>query len=248
MPFFQYWAERLKITPEFHRKQWEWVYITQVLWENGYLNPGSTGLVFGCGKEPLPALFASMGCKITATDLDMGNDEAKIWQNDNQHSGSDVSILNEKRICPDAMFTENVQYRDVDMNNIPGDLRNYDFCWSSCALEHIGGIEKSKEFLSNNLAVLRSGGLAVHTTEFNMSSNDNTLNEPHTCILREKDIQAAIENITKKGHYVYPFDLRFGTLLGDKYVDVPPYKLSLHLRLLLKRWTATSIGLIVRKK
>jgi hypothetical protein len=33
------------------------------------LQPGRTGLGFAVGAEKLPALFASRGCRITATDL-----------------------------------------------------------------------------------------------------------------------------------------------------------------------------------
>jgi hypothetical protein len=79
LPFFQYWSDKLKEKPHFHRKLWEFVYIAQVLYENGFLRDGNRGLCFGVGTEPLPALFASMGCEITATDMDITSDIAEKY-------------------------------------------------------------------------------------------------------------------------------------------------------------------------
>jgi hypothetical protein len=239
---------RLKLAPVLNRKEWEWVYITHVLYENGFLKSGNKGLVFGVGVENLPALFALMGCKITATDLDINSGISKQWRDTNQHSGSDINILNNAGIYPNDIFKQNVQYRNVDMNNIPSDLRNFDFNWSSCALEHIGGLQKSLDFFVTNLDTLRSGGLAVHTTEFNLSSNADTFEDPNNVILREKDIVSIIEKLTNMGHYVYPLNLKRGNLPGDMFVDIPPYRqYPVHLRLLLGGYVTTSIGLIIKK-
>ena len=35
----------------------------------GLYRPGKRGLVFAVGTEPLPAMFASFGCAIVATDI-----------------------------------------------------------------------------------------------------------------------------------------------------------------------------------
>jgi hypothetical protein len=51
-----------------HRKQWEWVYIIYQLMKGGVIEKNKRGLVFGVGTEPLPAVFAGLGCNITATD------------------------------------------------------------------------------------------------------------------------------------------------------------------------------------
>ncbi len=68
LPQYAYWCKRIKEVPRWHRKQWEFVYICQALWEAGMLDAGKRGLGFGVGKEPLVALFAALGCNITATD------------------------------------------------------------------------------------------------------------------------------------------------------------------------------------
>jgi hypothetical protein len=103
------------------------------------------------------------------------------------------------------------------------------------------------DFICNSLDTLRPGGLAVHTTEYNLSSNENTQEDPYGYVFRKKDIELIAEKITRLGHYVYPLDFRQGIQPGDMFVDEPPYNQYPHLRLRLKHYAATSIGLIIRK-
>lgn len=249
LPIYQYWCNKILEKPHFHRKQWEFIYIIQVLYENGCLEEGKKGLVFGVGKEPLPALFASMGCKILATDLDCNTEQAEGWIEGNQHAQNDINKLNELNICDDKIFNENVSFMPLNMNEIPDNLKDFDFNWSSCALEHIGGLENSINFIVNNLKTLKSGGIAVHTTEYNLSSNEETSFEPYNVIFRKRDILEVVKRLEDLGHYVYPLDFRQGIQYADNYVDTLPYhSKGVHLRLQIDKYTATSIGLIVKKK
>lgn len=248
LPLYQYWCNKILEKPRFHRKQWEFIYIIQTLYENGCLEEGKKGLVFGVGKEPLPALFATMGCKILATDLDCNIEQSKSWIETNQHAQNDINKLNKRNICPDKIFNENVSFMPLNMNEIPDTLKDFDFNWSSCALEHIGGLENSINFIINNLKTLKSGGIAVHTTEYNLSSNEDTFLNPYNIIFRRKDILEAVKRLEDLGHYVYPLDFRQGNYMADNYVDTPPYSSDFHLRLQIDKYVATSIGLIVRKK
>lgn len=268
LPLFQYWSniiieywddfmEKIKVNDNhnmpkgilLHRKLWEYIYIIQVLYENGCLQNGKRGLGFGVGTEILPSLFASMGCKIVATDLDYNDELAKSWAIGSQNTKNDLNLLNQFKICDDEIFYKNVSFIPLNMNNIPDNLIDFDFNWSSCALEHIGGLENSINFLINNLKTLKSGGISVHTTEFNLSSNEDTLLDPHCVIFREKDILYVIKKIEDLGHYVYPLDLRKGIYVADNYVDIPPYySNNIHLRLKLDKYITTSIGLIIKKK
>jgi len=247
-PFYQYWCEQLKTKPNMHRKQWEWIYVAQVLFENGFLKQGNKGLCFAAGQEPLPALFASLGCKITATDLDINTETGKIWAADGQNSENNVKILNRDEICPNDLFEQNVQFRNVDMNNIPDDLKNFDFNWSCCAFEHLGSIKQGLDFLVNNLGTLRKGGLAVHTSEFNLTSNEKTFESENSCIFREKDYREIARKLEQMGHYVYPLNFEKGNEILDNFVDIPPYQSDFHLRLNLSGFVTTSFGIIVRKK
>lgn len=247
-PFVQYWTKAMKEKNIYHRKIWELVYICQSLYENGMLVPGKKGLVFGVGKECLPDLFASMGCEITATDLDLQSAEEKGWVEGSMHVESSFLELNSKHLCTKEQFLEQVKYREVDMNNIPDDLRDYDFCWSACALEHLGNIEKGLEFIKNSMKTLKPGGIAVHTTEFNLYSNDKTLEARDLCLFRKKDLEKVIKELEEEGNIVYPFDWHVGKEVIDNFVDLPPFgKKIVHTRLLINGYPCTSAGLIIRK-
>jgi hypothetical protein len=58
---YRYWNAALGLTPRLHRKHWEFFYVCQGLYERRLLSEGRTGLAFGVGREPLPALFAALG-------------------------------------------------------------------------------------------------------------------------------------------------------------------------------------------
>ncbi len=51
-PEFLFWSNRLKESPRWHRKLWEFVMICQALWERGMLRAGRRGCGFGVGQEP----------------------------------------------------------------------------------------------------------------------------------------------------------------------------------------------------
>jgi hypothetical protein len=254
--FFRYWYEQLKYTDSqckpddvfYHRKIWEHVYIAQVLYERNYLSSNKRGLGFAVGLEPLPALFAKFGCQIVATDLNVDN--ASDWLQSNQHSNNNLFALNHSSICPPELFTECVSFCNVDMNAIPDDLTDFDFCWSSCAFEHLGSIEKGLTFVLNAMKTLKPGGIAIHTTEYNLSSNRQTIdNNPGSVIFRKQDILKLVQELTKRGHSVLPLDLSTGDGPVDKFVDLPPYyRKKMHLKLWLEGYVSTSIGLAIRKK
>lgn len=134
------------------------------------------------------------------------------------------------------------------MNNIPVNLHNqFDFIWSACALEHLGSIEHGIKFILNSMKCLKKGGIAVHTTEFNLSSLEDTLNTRECCIFRLKDIHLLINMIEKKGYKIRPVNFNSGKLFVDKHVDLPPYNSTPHLKLLLDKYITTSIGIIIER-
>ncbi|MCL1925835.1 MAG: methyltransferase domain-containing protein [Syntrophorhabdaceae bacterium] len=213
------------------------------------LKQGKRGLGFACGKEPLPALFAGMGCEILATDLDVNDIRSTKWAETDQNTMNAVENLNEQGICSPEQFAERVTFQAMDMNEIPEELcGKFDFNWSTCAAEHIGGMEKSINFLTENIKTLKSGGIAVHTFEFNLSSNDDTCLEPDCFIFRKCDVESAAQALQAAGHEVFPLNFKSGAYFADSFVDTPPYmRHNAHLRLLIRKFVATSFGLIVRK-
>jgi hypothetical protein len=136
------------------------------------------------------------------------------------------------------------------MNDIPADLRDFDFIWSSCALEHIGSIRHGLDFIRRAMACLKPGGWAVHTTEFNLTSNGKTLESPGLSFFRLYDLETVAAELRQEGHDVVPFNFNPGDTLPDHHVDLPPFDNTpeaVHLRLKIAEYTITSVGLVIRK-
>lgn len=245
-PFYAEVCRLMGEEPKLHRKQWEFVYILRSLDYHGVLKPGARGLGFGVGVEPLSSIFANAGCEIVATDLPVQDDRASVWSNTAQLSAELTQVFHE-RLCDREAFFRNVTFRPVDMNAIPADLTGFDFTWSSCAYEHLGSIEAGLAFVENSLNCLVPGGLAIHTTELNLSSNDETLDKGNTVIFRRRDFEALAERLIARGHEVFPITFDSGDEELDRVIDLPPYSGDSHLKLALLRWVSTSFGLAVRK-
>jgi SAM-dependent methyltransferase len=245
-PYFAWWSKRLGLGRAYHRKNWEFVFICQALWERSVLAPGAKGLGFGVGREPLAAFFASLGCDVLGTDIDAEGAASLGWSQTAQHAAG-LDALRFDQICPPEQFERHVTWRACDMNAIPADLTGFDFCWSACALEHLGSIDKGLEFIERSLDCVRPGGVACHTTEYNVSSNGVTVETGGTVLFRRRDLEAFAERLAARGHAVAPFDFDTGLLPLDRYVDVPPFRPEPHLKLLIDGFACTSVGIIVRK-
>jgi hypothetical protein len=245
-PYFSFWARRLGIHLNYHRKVWEHVFICQALWERGVVGPGARGLGFGVGREPLTAYFASEGCEVLATDLASEQAAEAGWSDTDQHADS-LEGLWLPALCDRARFDRQVRFRVCDMNHVPDDFTGFDFCWSACSLEHLGSIEHGLAFIERSLQCLKPGGWAVHTTEFNLSSNTHTVSQGGTVLFRRQDMEALAERLTTQGHKVAPLDFDPGAAPLDRYIDVPPYRSEPHLKLALDGYATTSIGLIVQR-
>lgn len=244
-PAYARWCEGIHETPRSHRKQWEFVFILQTLARHGMLAAGRSGIGFGVGEEPLPALMARMGVAVTATDLAPEAAAGKGWVETAQHAASREQ-LNSRGICPPDEFDRLVQFRSADMNDLPTDLEPADFCWSACAFEHLGSIEAGLQFVINSTRLLKPGGMAIHTTEFNCSSNFATLTKGPTVLFRRCDILDLQDRLRRIGcHMVLNFNQ--GDLPIDHHVDLPPYGHDNHLKLQIERWVVTSIGLVIFK-
>ena len=246
-PRYQQLCKLMAARPFFHRKQWEFVYILHQLAEAGMLRPGMRGLGFGVGTEPLPAVFASMGVEVTATDAPVDLEGADGWHAQNQHSDN-VSQLFYPDIAPNELVRAKVSHRPCDMNHIDPSLTGYDFNWSSCCFEHLGTIDKGLAFVVNAVEkTLKVSGVAVHTTEYNASSNHETVMEGGTVIFRLQDMERLGAMLRARGHEVQPFLVGPTAHALDFHVDVPPYRHNVHLKLLLAGYVSTSVGIVVRR-
>lgn len=245
-PTFQKWVHLVHENPgHLHRKVWEYCYIAQALSERGMLRAGRTGLGFAVGQEPLPALFASFGCSIIATDLATEQAAQGGWVETNQHAAS-LQGLNQRGICLEAEFQRRVQFRFADMRTLPPDLGPVDFLWSNCAFEHLGSLSAGLDFVRESLQYLRPGGVAVHTTEYNTSLDASTLDTGGTVLYRRQDLEGLARQLKSDGFHI---DIHFqeGNSPGDKMIDRPPYSHYVHLKLEFAGFITTSFGIIVEK-
>jgi len=245
---YYHWCKQLNSPPRFARKQWEYIYIMQALKTMGCLTDGSKGLGFGCGKEPLAGVFAKKGCFSLATDLSQEVAMQRGWVETEQHSNDLKELyLSCNKAVDKKTFFEKVSFQNVDMNVIPADLVGFDFIWSACALEHLGSLQNGVGFIKNAMKCLKPGGVAVHTTEFNLSSNAETFETEGCSVYRKKDIDQLIVELESEGYEVCPVNYHTGSMNVDKYIDTPPYGTSPHLKLLLEQYVITSIGLIIKR-
>ena len=253
-----YWAQEYKIPRVFHRKLWELFYCSQALYERGCLRPGARAISFGCGAEPLPSYFASKGVKVLATDAPSGSRASEMWSRTNEHADSLEKLLRPNLVDRETFFA-NVEHRGVDMNDIPTDLRGFDFAWSICAFEHLGTIAKGLDFVENCMETLKPGGVAVHTTEFAFADDKNTLDNFDIVFYKKRHLSEIAERLKAKGHHVAPLDFDVGRKPMDRFIDLPPYSDwaevawqswaggQAHLKLEWDGFIVTCFGLIVTK-
>lgn len=248
-PVYRSWCKAMHSPARFSRKQWEFVYILQTLQLAGMLQTGKKGLGFGCGREPLAGLLAQHGCEILATDLAQAQALEQGWVETMQHTSNLDGLYSAAReFISRKDFTARVKFQPADMNAIPADFYDsYDFVWSACALEHLGSLRHGLTFIKNSVRCLKPGGIAVHTTEFNLSSNEDTCEEPSCSIYRARDLQQLMTELQAEGFEISPLNLNPGTGRVDHHVDIPPYGFSPHLKLLLAGYVVTSVGLIIRR-
>lgn len=244
--WFKNCCVKLKEPFKYHRKLWEYCYIYQCLLERGYLQPGKKGLGFAVGKEPLTAAFASHGCQITATDLELKKAQAQGWTLTNEHCNS-LADLNERGICSSSLFDSLVTFNYMDMNKIDNKFFNcFNFTWSSCAFEHCGSLDLGKNFLINQMNCLKPGGIAIHTTEYNLSSNKNTIATGQTVLFRKQDFDWIVDKLRALGHSI-SIDYTVGKGEIESFVANLTDNTNYHLRLQLWGYITTSIGLIIIK-
>ena len=134
-----------------------------------------------------------------------------------------------------------------DLSCLPSET--FDFAWSSCSFEHLGSLDAGEKFVLDTMRLLRPGGIAVHTTEYNVDSNDDTIEEGDNVIYRRRDIEDLDRSLRAMGCGIDALDFEAGSEPHDLAFDQSPYYQSgrQHLKLSLMGHISTSILLIVRK-
>lgn len=259
--WFIYWCAQLKVAPLYHRKLWELAFVLQALHEHDLLAAGRRGIGFGCGEEPLASYFASIEIDTLVTDLEPARVVGLGWQETRQHASSIEQAFHRDLVARD-LFDRHVSHCHIDMNQLPAFDQSYDFCWSVCALEHLGSIAKGLEFIENSLAAIKPGGIAVFTTEFNYQPDGSTIDNWMTVLFQRKHFEALAARLATQGHCMLGPDFDIGDGVLDRFVDLPPYSLGeglllreqwapvnqmAHLKLSIDGYAATCYGIIIRK-
>src|SRR6516165_8317918 len=105
------------------------------------------------------------------------------------------------------------------MSDIPSDLDGVEVWWGCCALEHLGSLDAGIRFVERSLDTLRPGGWAVHTTEFNISSDAATVERGSTVLYRKCYLKRLIENLQNYGTQIALLDLIARRQILDGFVD-----------------------------
>ncbi len=253
--WFKSWLERLDLPSnptgaQIHRKHWEFCVIGRALEQRGMLRPGKRGICFAAGREFLPSAFAAFGCDILATD----RASEGSWAG--QHATSRSDLFYERIVSRDE-FDKHVTFRHVDMKDLSefDQPEQFDFLWSSCAFEHLGSLNAGLDFVTGAMRLLRPGGVAVHTTEFNLTSNWRTKRWGPTVIYRRQDIEELGRRLRRQECTLEPVDFDGGNHPFDLDYDTKPFqtrgtphiKLRVRGKLQLRGFVSTSILLIIHK-
>lgn len=238
------WCARLADVPRFHRKQWEHVVILEAARLAGQLRAGARAIGFGVGTEPLPAALAAQGVHVLATDQPTSS--AAHWTSSNEHSNG-VEALMRTDICPESTFRRLMSFRPVDMNRLPPDLAPADVVWSACVIEHLGSPQAGMDFVKRSLKLLNPGGVAVHTTELDLTPGDETMDYGHCAVYRLQDLALLEKEVRAAGFWMELNPYVAMEHPADRSV-APPYSRGTepqHLKLALYKSITTSIALII---
>lgn len=183
--------------PPLHRKYWEWAAIAEVLHQRKMLAAGRHGIGFAVGKEPLTSYFAARGATILATDLDTSAEDGH-WSQTGQQAAA-LDHVRMQSLIDQETFVRRVSFQEVDMRQVDRlENSSADFLWSSCSFEHLGSLEAGLTFVERAMDLLKPGGVAVHTTEYNVTSNDETLREGWCVVYRKRDLEELTKRLAAK--------------------------------------------------
>ena len=261
-PTYQAWYRLIEDVPAwpvegpvpagaFHRKAWEFAYIAEAITQAGLMRPGVRAVGFGVGTEPLPALFASRGLDVLATDMPPEQGDPG-WEQTGQLM-HDLTSLSRPYLVPDAELAERVTTRPVDMNALPADLGTFDVVWSSCVIEHLGSPTLAMDFVLESARLLEPGGILVHTTEYELTRRSDTADYGNCAVFRLVDLEQLRERVLAEG-----FEMTLNPYVAmdspeDRWISLAltPHQATLpdpaHLKLAIVASVSTSFGLIVRR-
>jgi hypothetical protein len=189
-PSYHRWLFAMKAKRQDDRRQWETIYSLSVLECYGMLQHGARGLGFASVSDPMVAVIASMGCTATVTDHPGAGDTA-----------NGLAPVRYPEICSDRVFDEGVSFVPSISKSIPGDLRDFDFCWSTSAFERFDTLDDGMRFVVESLQCLKVHGIAVHTMTLNLADDTAEIKKTGARLQRSSLERLALE-LVSYGHQV----------------------------------------------
>lgn len=242
----------LREPSRFHRKQWEFAMIFLALQKLHLLNDSATGLSLGGGNERVLYSIANHIKKLFVTDL---YDDKTIW--DCARTNNPDDFISKSK--PFDVNSSKIKALRMDMRNLDFEENTFDFCYSSCAIEHIGSYQDFVQHFNEVYRCLKDGGYYIFTTEFHFGNE--TIETPNNYIFSPDYLERIIfeSNLSLVNHpdarlthnkINYPIPANFLNLIFDrentfekKLMDEWP-----HLILLRGKYPFTSILFITQKQ
>jgi len=184
--FQQVVKHELKEFPRFHRKQWEFAMIFLALRKLGYLNEESTGLSMGGGNERVLYSIARHVKKLFVTDLYSDSTGWDCARTDDPNEFIKISK-------PFEVDEQKIEALRMDMRDLQFEDNTFDFCYSSCAIEHIGDYDDFVKHFNEVNRCLKDGGVYVLTTEFQFG--EETIKDPNNYIFSPDYLRKILSNV-----------------------------------------------------
>lgn len=190
-PAYGEWLQRLRLPLQRSRAQWEQVYVLQVLKLYGMLEKGARGLGFAEEWGVLPAAMAAMGVSVTAA--------------------SSTRIVRDARSLGDG-----ISDCAIDFAEIPHELVNFDFIWSSAAASTLGSVAAGLRFAEQSMECLRPKGIAVHIFDVDPDGGDPADAGTEWVRFRRRDMEQIALGLISRGHEVAEMKISNGAFRGSR--------------------------------
>jgi SAM-dependent methyltransferase len=152
-------AEHLGLDPQdTDRKVWEKSAVLHGVRSFGFLDRVKKGLGIGVGTESLPFFFSRFCERIVGID----KYESRVWES------ASMRVEDLYETAPVPYDRDRLVFMDCDMRSLDFEDEEFDFVWSVSAVEHVDTIDEYVRTFSEISRVLRPGGAAFITTEWNL--------------------------------------------------------------------------------
>jgi len=244
-------ANELQESARLHRKQWEFAMIFLTLKKLGFLQSDKTGLSLGGGNERVLYSIARHINKLIVTDL---YEENTSW--DCARTTDPNEFIRSSKPFP--VDDEKIQALRMDMRYLDFNDNLFDFCYSSCAIEHIGEDKDFIQHFNEINRVLKEDGIYVLTTELQFGKQ--TIRDQNNYIFTKDHIADLISNSEldivsdvnvglseNEINYPFPSNIINTAYHGHNFINQKLLKYFPHLILLRGNVPFTSVLFVLKK-